>query len=29
MMVAQALAEGTPIATGDRGFAAYGVQVIW
>ena len=29
MMIAQALAEGIPIATGDRVFAAYGVQVIW
>ena len=27
MMIAQALAEGIPIATGDRVFAAYGVQV--
>jgi hypothetical protein len=29
MMTARALAEGIPIATGDRDFAAYGVQVIW
>ena len=29
MMVAQALAEGIPIATGDRIFAAYGVQIVW
>ena len=29
MMIAQALARGIPIATGDRVFAAYGVQVIW
>jgi PIN domain nuclease of toxin-antitoxin system len=29
MMIAQALAKGIPIATGDRVFAAYGVQVIW
>jgi PIN domain nuclease of toxin-antitoxin system len=29
MMIAQALAEGIPIATGDRVFAAYGVQIIW
>jgi PIN domain nuclease of toxin-antitoxin system len=29
MMVAQALAEGIPIVTGDPVFAAYGVQVIW
>jgi PIN domain nuclease of toxin-antitoxin system len=29
MMIAQALAEGIPIATGDRIFAAYGVQVVW
>jgi PIN domain nuclease of toxin-antitoxin system len=29
MMIAQALAEGIPIATGDRAFAAYGVQIIW
>jgi PIN domain nuclease of toxin-antitoxin system len=29
MMIAQALAEGIPIATGDPIFAAYGVQVIW
>jgi PIN domain nuclease of toxin-antitoxin system len=29
MMIAQALAEGVPIATADRFFAAYGVQVIW
>jgi PIN domain nuclease of toxin-antitoxin system len=29
MMIAQALAEGIPIATADRVFAAYGVQVIW
>ena len=29
MMIAQALAEGIPIATGDRVFAAYGVQVVW
>jgi len=29
MMIAQALAEGIPIATGDRVFAAYGVQIVW
>lgn len=29
MMIAQALAEGIPIATRDRIFASYGVQVIW
>jgi PIN domain nuclease of toxin-antitoxin system len=29
LLTAQALAEGIPIATGDRVFAAYGVQVIW
>jgi hypothetical protein len=26
---AQALAEGIPIATGDRVFAAYGAQIVW
>jgi PIN domain nuclease of toxin-antitoxin system len=29
MMIAQALAEGIPIVSGDRVFASYGVQVIW
>jgi PIN domain nuclease of toxin-antitoxin system len=29
MMIAQALAEGIPIITGDRAFAAYGVQTVW
>ena len=29
MMIAQALAEGIPIATCDRLFAAYGVQILW
>ena len=29
MMIAQALAEGIPIATGDRVFARYGVQIVW
>jgi PIN domain nuclease of toxin-antitoxin system len=29
MMIAQALAEGIPIATGDRIFTAYGVQIVW
>ena len=29
LLVAQALAEGVPIATADRRLAAYGVQVIW
>jgi PIN domain nuclease of toxin-antitoxin system len=29
MMIAQALFEGMPIATCDRAFAAYGVQIIW
>ncbi len=29
MMIGQALAEGIPIATGDRIFAAYGVQIVW
>jgi PIN domain nuclease of toxin-antitoxin system len=29
MMIAQALAEGIPIATVDRRFAAYGVQIVW
>ena len=29
MMIAQALTEGIPIATVDRVFAAYGVQIVW
>ena len=29
MMIAQALAEGMPIVTRDRVFAAYGVQIVW
>ena len=29
MLIAQALAEGMPIATADRRFAAYGVQIVW
>ena len=29
MMIAQALAEGIPIATGDRAFARYGLQIVW
>ena len=29
MMIAQALAEGIPIVTGDRIFAGYGVQIVW
>jgi PIN domain nuclease of toxin-antitoxin system len=29
MMIAQSLAEGLPIATADRIFAAYGVQIVW
>jgi len=29
LLIAQALAEGIPIATADRRFAAYGVQVVW
>jgi PIN domain nuclease of toxin-antitoxin system len=29
MMIAQSLAEGMPIATRDRVFAAYGVQIVW
>ena len=29
MMIAQALAEGIPVATVDRRFGAYGVQVVW
>jgi PIN domain nuclease of toxin-antitoxin system len=29
MMIAQALTEGIPIATSDRVFAAYGVQILW
>jgi PIN domain nuclease of toxin-antitoxin system len=29
MIIAQGLSEGIPIATGDRVFAAYGVQVVW
>ena len=29
MMIAQALAEGIPIATGDRAFFSYGVQIVW
>jgi PIN domain nuclease of toxin-antitoxin system len=29
LLIAQALAEGIPIATSDRVFAAYGVQLIW
>ena len=29
IIIAQGLAEGIPIATGDRVFAAYGVQIVW
>ena len=29
LLIAQGLTEGIPIATGDRRFAPYGVQVIW
>jgi PIN domain nuclease of toxin-antitoxin system len=29
MVIAQALAEGIPVATGDRRFAAYGIQIVW
>jgi len=29
MMIAQALAEGIPIATGDQSFASYGLQIVW
>ncbi len=29
MMIAQALAEGIPIATVDRIFTGYGVQIVW
>jgi len=29
LLIAQALAEGIPIATNDPAFAAYGVQIVW
>ena len=29
LLIAQALVEGIPIATGDRRFSAYGVQIVW
>jgi PIN domain nuclease of toxin-antitoxin system len=29
LLISQSFAEGTPIATGDRGFAAYGVGLFW
>jgi PIN domain nuclease of toxin-antitoxin system len=29
LLIAQALADGIPIATSDRAFAAYGVQILW
>ena len=29
LLIAQALAEGIPIATADRRFAAYGLQIVW
>ena len=29
LIVAQALAEGVPIATADRRFATYGAQIVW
>ena len=29
LLVAQSLAEGIPIVTGDRAFGAYGVQRVW
>jgi PIN domain nuclease of toxin-antitoxin system len=29
LLIAQALVEGIPIATGDRRFPAYGVQIVW
>jgi PIN domain nuclease of toxin-antitoxin system len=29
LLIAQALAEGVPIVTGDRAFTAYGATLIW
>lgn len=29
LLVAQALAEGLPVVTGDENFARYGVEVVW
>lgn len=29
LLIAQGLTEGIPIATGDRRFATYGVQIVW
>lgn len=29
LLIAQALAEGIPIATADTRFAAYGIQIVW
>jgi PIN domain nuclease of toxin-antitoxin system len=29
LLIAQALAEGIPIVTSDRAFAAYGVELVW
>ena len=29
LLIAQAIAEGIPIATNDPAFAAYGVQIVW
>ncbi|HKS88144.1 MAG TPA: type II toxin-antitoxin system VapC family toxin [Stellaceae bacterium] len=29
LLIAQALAEGIPVATADRRFGAYGVQIVW
>jgi PIN domain nuclease of toxin-antitoxin system len=29
LLIAQALVEGVPIATGDRRFASYGTQIVW
>ena len=29
LLIAQSLAEGIPIVTGDRAFAPYGVALVW
>lgn len=29
LLIAQGISEGVPIATADRRFAAYGVQIVW
>jgi PIN domain nuclease of toxin-antitoxin system len=29
LLIAQAVSERMPIATGDRSFAAYGVELLW